>query len=150
MYSMNLSDERMDSYMAAFEEFDEGDGSIKASNLKTVMDVLGFAHSDEEIEELLSKVDIDENNAIDFTQFMALLSDGQSAQCYDDDLIESFQSYDFDHDGFIEAFEIKEALMNNDPRDLLNDEIEEMLLKCEKNEKGLVNYEQFFEMMMAV
>ena len=60
----------------AFEMFDEDNsGSIDRNELKKVMLALGLEITNEEVDKFIQAVDKDNNNLIDYNEFMCLITD---------------------------------------------------------------------------
>ncbi|PPQ76260.1 hypothetical protein CVT26_009849 [Gymnopilus dilepis] len=61
-------------YRDAFSSFDKnGDGTITASELGMVMRSLGRNATDQDIQDILSKIDKDHNGTIEFSEFVDLM-----------------------------------------------------------------------------
>ena len=64
------------------------------------------------------------------------------------ELIECFETFDEDKDGFIPADELKHAMMNMGER-LTEEEADDMIREAKPNEKGLINYREFVKIIMS-
>jgi len=66
-----LTDEQMEEYKQAFEEFDEdGKGSISSKELGSVMKKCGLNPSKRQLKEMIAAVDTDGNGTLDFQEFL--------------------------------------------------------------------------------
>ena len=65
------SEEQISEFKEAFALFDkDGDGTITLDELRTVMQSLGQAPTDQELIDMIKEVDADGNNEIDFDEFL--------------------------------------------------------------------------------
>ena len=97
-----LSDQQLADYKETFSMFDrDGDGTIDASELETVMNSLGIKPNATEIAEMIEKVDLDANGSIDFGEFCALMLSKQQAVEFEDEVKNVFRMMDHDGNGFI-------------------------------------------------
>jgi calmodulin len=90
----------------AFSIFDkDGDGSISAKELGTVMRSLGMAPTDQDIQRLIRAVDTDGSGEIEFEEFLDLMSEANEIS--EEDVMDAFRLFDKDGDGTINKTEIK-------------------------------------------
>ena len=61
---------------------------------------------------------------------------------------EAFKVFDSDGNGFINAAELRQVMMNLGEK-LTEEEVEMMIKEADTNGDGLVNYEEFITMMNA-
>lgn len=73
-YSRRLSSFGLDELRLCFDKFDKnGDGQISTEELKDVMTGLGEQLTDEEIKDMMSDADANNDGFIDFSEFKALM-----------------------------------------------------------------------------
>lgn len=91
--SQNLTEEQIAEFKEAFALFDkDNSGSISASELATVMRSLGLSPSEAEVADLMNEIDVDGNHAIEFSEFLALMSRQLKCNDSEQELLEaSFQ-----------------------------------------------------------
>ena len=71
----NLSEKQMGEIKDAFTMFDhDGDGTISASELKSVMMNIGVYSTDEDIKDMVKEVDEDESGELEFPEFVQLMT----------------------------------------------------------------------------
>lgn len=133
----------------AFSLFDKnGDGSISASELGSVMRALGSNPSEEDVAGLISRLDIDGNGTIEFNEFMALmLPNGEEALTEEADLLSVFRDLDKNGDGTISADELRFALRALGET-MSDDDIDVLLKKTDTDGDGRVNYQEFVRMIL--
>jgi calmodulin len=97
-----LSDQLLADYKETFSMFDkDGDGTIDAQELGTVMHSLGINPTESEIREMIERVDLDKNGTIDFGEFCALMQAKTEGIDFDTEISNVFRIFDHDGDGFI-------------------------------------------------
>ena len=131
-----------------FALFDkDGDGTITAPELGTVMGQLGPAPTDSELQDMVNEVDLDGNGMIDFSEFLGLVSkmikEGQS----DEEMKQAFDIFDKDGNGLISAVELRNV-MSNLGEHLSDEELEEMMREADTDMDGHLNFEEFKCLMM--
>ena len=103
-----LSDQQLADYKETFSMFDrDGDGTIDADELGTVMNSLGINPTESEIREMIEKVDLDKNGTIDFGEFCALMISKTEAIDPDTEITNVFRIFDHDGDGFVGLEDLK-------------------------------------------
>ena len=65
----------------------------------------GFNPTDEELEEMIKNVDLNKNGAVDFNEFITMMSNVMSRS--EDDVSHSFKVFDRDGDGLISSEELR-------------------------------------------
>ncbi|KAE8768285.1 calmodulin-beta-like [Hordeum vulgare] len=144
-----LSKEQIDEFRAAFSLFDkDGDGTITAKELGTVMRSLGQRPSEEELREMIAEVDADGNGVVDFSEFLVLLDRKMRGADAEDELREAFRVFDQDQNGFISLDEFRHVMDNLGER-LSDEELKEMLREADLDGDGQINYSEFARVMMA-
>ncbi|KAL3683541.1 hypothetical protein R1sor_001563 [Riccia sorocarpa] len=127
----------------------DGDGSISAKELGTVIRSLCQNPTEDEVEDMIREVDANGDGTIDFAEFLTLtalkLKDGDSEST---DLKEAFRLLDKDQNGFINALELRQVMTNLGEK-LSDDEIHEMIRQVDMDGDGQINYEEFVKMMIG-
>ena len=65
----------------------------------------GFNPTDEELEEMIKNVDLNKNGAVDFNEFIAMMSTVMNRS--EDDATHAFKVFDRDGDGLISSEELR-------------------------------------------
>ncbi|XP_040207511.1 calmodulin-beta-like isoform X2 [Rana temporaria] len=139
----------------AFRKFDkDGDGYIRADELRLVMMTFGELITDEEIDEMIREADIDEvgkvnskgNGTTDFPEFLTIMA--SELENPDEDMREAFRSFDKDGDGYFGADELR-LVMSTLAVQATDEEVDNMIREVDIDENGLIAYEEFVQMMTA-
>ncbi|XP_061991753.1 calmodulin-like protein 3 [Rosa rugosa] len=143
-----------------FATFDKNsDGFITKQELKESLKNIRVFMSDEEVEEMVNKVDANGDGLIDFSEFCLLCQgqsivnggeDGNEAGEVDqeEELREAFGVFDKDKDGLISVEELGVVLCSLGLREGNRVEAcKEMVKKVDKDGDGMVNFDEFKMMM---
>lgn len=143
-----------------FATFDKNsDGYITKQELKESLKNIRIFMSDQEIEEMVTKVDANGDGLIDFSEFCLLCrsqtminggEDGNDAgeEEQEEELKEAFDVFDKDKDGLITVEELGVVLCSLGLRE--GNKVEackEMVKKVDKDGDGMVNFDEFKMMM---
>ena len=97
----------------------------------------------EEIEAIFKSMDIDSNDKIEYTEFLAAMMDHGKFEMNDEKIKLAFKHLDFDDSGYIERREITK-LMGTD-----NEQVVDYILSIVDTDKdGKISYEEFKNLMM--
>ncbi|KAL1706788.1 hypothetical protein EV121DRAFT_278544 [Schizophyllum commune] len=137
----------------AFESFDrDGNGMITVDELRGVMHSLNRRPTDEQIMEMIDKVDVDGDGRVNFREFLMLMGADASFFRPDDMVVdgapsaaekeikEIFRSFDKNGDGTVSVNELKEILESFGTR-LSQGQAEAMINAADTNGDGVVGYE---------
>lgn len=145
--STKLTPDQIREIKEAFHVFDNnGDGCITATELKKLVTSLGYNITEAELMDMMNQIDSDGNGAIDFPEFLALMTKNLEDCDPEDILLESFKVFDRDGSGFIGVSELDRVfkLLGQEFKDY---EIEAMIKAADADGDGLVGWEDFTKMM---
>jgi len=143
-----LSEEQIAEFKEAFETYDkDGSGHITTEELGVVLRSLGQKPSARELKEMIDEVDHDKSGTVDFQEFLHLVAKKMKDNDTEEELIEAFKSFDKDGNGFINASDLKEVMINLG--EILSDEeLAEMIKEADVVDgDGQINYEEFVTWM---
>lgn len=143
-HSLSLSLHRFHCYFSTTDL--DGDGTIDAKELHTVMRSLGQDPSEREMVEIINELDSDGNGSIDFDEFLVMMSLLQDPE---DEMKKAFNVFDTDGSGSISAAELR-ATMNGLNVKLTDEEVNDMIEECDTDGDGEISYEEFAHMMKLV
>jgi len=146
--SINLSNEKIAEFKAAFELFDKDrDGQIKTKELGTIMRNLGQNPNYELQCKLMKEVDADGGGTIDFNEFLGLMVRTMKETGQKDELIEAFQAFDKAGNNYVTSFELRN-LYYNIGEYLVPEDIESLMKEADVDGDGQIDFEEFVNMMM--
>jgi len=97
-----------------------------------------------EVNKIMNQVDIDKSGAIDYTEF--ILATMEKKAISNEKLLESFNLFDQDGNGFITAEELMQVLGNHLSKD--NKLWLDLIGETDANGDGKISFEEFSEMVM--
>ncbi|KIW12862.1 hypothetical protein PV08_08049 [Exophiala spinifera] len=113
-------------------------GTITASELGEIMHSLGQNPSDSELQDMINEVDIDNSGAIDFDEFLKMMSTTVKATHFADETRAAFNVFDKDGSGTISADELRQV-MKSIGENLTDAEIDEMIREADKDHNGSID-----------
>ncbi|KAJ4264261.1 hypothetical protein NW762_005456 [Fusarium torreyae] len=138
---------RITEYEDAFHLFDkDGDGQITINELGAFMRSLGQNPSDAELNDIINEIDADRSGAIEFLEFLAMMSQKAKEEDYEREILEAFMIFDRDEDGFISIEELRQA-MEAIGEDITDDELGKVIREVDVDLDGRISYEDFVELM---
>eukprot|EP01006_Ploeotia_vitrea_P008089 TRINITY_DN19081_c0_g1_i1.p1 TRINITY_DN19081_c0_g1~~TRINITY_DN19081_c0_g1_i1.p1 ORF type:complete len:174 (+),score=22.79 TRINITY_DN19081_c0_g1_i1:31-552(+) len=149
----SLSHEAIQEFREVFHLFDkDGSDTIDTGELATAMRSLGMTPTDEEVEAMINEVDVDGSGAIDFQEFLALMSRSASDAVLEQQILDAFQTFDQDGDGFITHPELKDTVRQLTGKELADAEVDEIIFESAFDEDGdgRISYEEFLAFMCSV
>merc|ERR1712042_324742 len=146
MASHNLPIHLIGLYQDQFGRVAGEDGSVDSSQVSSIMRAIGQNPSEAEIQDMVNQVDKDGTGSIDFPEFLMMMSLKADAENAEDEIREAFQVFDGDGNGFINRQELA-VVMGNMGESLTPAEIQGMIDEADVDGDGLINYEEFYNMM---
>ena len=148
MGALALSDEQIVEFREAFSLFDkDGDGTITADELGTVMNSLGQNPTQQELVDMVKEVDADGSGEIDFPEFMTMMAKKTNDSVdEDEDLRQAFRVFTKAGKGFISVKDLHNG-MSNLGEALTTEEVTEMLTEADQDTDGHLDVDEFVNMM---
>lgn len=151
--TLSIDEKQLTEFKQIFNLFDEDrDGKITINELTQAMISLGENPTKTDVRALLGKADVDGNNAIDFGEFLTIITSKtkeSNTNSHKNEIIKAFQVFDKDGNGFISTTEFKNVMMNATySKKLSNKDIEEMISQIDINKDGQINYQEFVKIML--
>ena len=101
---------------------------------------LGQNPSDSELSDMINEVDIDQSGAIDFDEFLRMMSTSLRPSDVEHETRAAFEVFDKDGSGTISADELR-AVMKSLGEDLTDAEIDEMVKEADRDGNGTIDCE---------
>ncbi|TKY61392.1 Calmodulin protein 8 [Spatholobus suberectus] len=145
-----LREEQIGEFLEAFCLFDkDGDGCITIEELGTAIRSLDENPTVEELQIMMNEVDTDGNGTIEFGEFLNLMARKMKETEAEEELKEAFRVFDKDQDGYISPSELR-SVMRTIVEKVTEEEVEQMVKEADLDGDGLVDYEEFVRMLLAV
>lgn len=123
-------------------------GTIELHELQQVMRKLGQNPSEAELIEMISTVDDNGDNEIDFPEFLILMKSRIGEKDPEKELRDAFRVFDTDNSGSIDKKELK-RLMKKLGQALSEAELDAMMDEVDTNGDGQISFEEFKELMVG-
>ncbi|BHF84192.1 hypothetical protein SprV_0902734200 [Sparganum proliferum] len=136
----------------AFILFDVNhDGRITEAELNSVLNFLGIKSSPAEVKQMIAEADVDGNGTVEYDEFLRMMSrySEKTSNYPDADMWEAFKVFDHNNDSVIDPDEIKRT-MHFLGESVTDEEVQAMLLEADTDQDGLVNFEEFKQMMQLL
>lgn len=147
--SLNLTEEQLDELKEAFAVYDlNNDGIITTRELGTVMRQLGQNPSEAEILEMIKEADKDRSGNLSLNEFVALMSKNMNQIDSIENVRDAFRVFDVNNTGQISSQELRHVATNLGEK-LSEEEANEMIRIADSDGDGLINYNDFINMMIS-
>ena len=103
---------------------------------------LGQNPSDGELKDMINEVDVDQSGAIDFDEFLKMMSTNLKPVDVDQETRAAFAVFDKDNSGTISADELRQV-MKSLGEDLTDAEIDEMIKEADKDQNGSIDCKSY-------
>jgi calmodulin len=125
----------------AWETFDvTQSGTLSTSQLKPIFLKLNRVITDDELADMLDELDPDATGAVNYQTFHWYLS--RKKHSIEDEIRETFRSFDKDGSGMIPTAELRQIMMNIG-ENLTDEEVDEMVRESQAESSGVINYVKF-------
>lgn len=122
-------------------------GTISHSELKDVMKRFGQNLNNRQIAEMIKSVDFDNNNEIDFEEFVTLMGSRVSNDP-DYELKMAFDVIDADGSKTISIKELRDLMVKVNQH-LSNEEIDAIMRECDYDGNGELDFDEFKQLMVS-
>ena len=146
MSSHSIQEERKQLISEVFDMFDKDqNGTIQASELHSVLESLGRNSNDDDVNQFLTKLDVDENGVVSKDEFMAAVDEIYSfPQSTVDEVVQAFQIFDINGSGKITVDEMKTILLKF-TNDFSERDVASIFELIDVDQDGKVSYAEFAE-----
>jgi calmodulin len=151
----DFTDEKLKEYKTAFDLCDKFNrGLLTQSEADSAFKCLGYDFSEEELNKIFRELGTEyvvNNNKpelmLTYISFISYLNKRSKEVDMEDELMESFKTFDIDGDGKLNIKEMKYLLLTLGER-LEDVEIEEIISQVDSTGEGAINYRDFVRIMM--
>jgi centrin-1 len=150
-FRQELTEQQKTEVKEAFDLFDtDGSGVIEAKELKVALRALGFEPQKDEIKRLINEVggpgERDATGTIDFKEFLEIMTLKMSEKDNSEEIEKAFKLFDIDNTSFI-SYENLKQIAEELKENISEDELREMIFEACKNRNGVVNKQQFEDIL---
>ena len=138
-----LTEEKIAELKEAFFLFDkDGGGAVTTRKFGTVVRSLGQNPTEDELQDMINKVDADNVGTIEFPEFLTMTARKMKESDSKEEILKAFWVFDKDINGRISAAELCHVMTNLGEK-LTDEEVGEMIREADIDGDGQVNYEEF-------
>ncbi|CAF2394579.1 unnamed protein product [Rotaria sp. Silwood2] len=146
--STELSAEKVQDFQAAFSLMDsQSKGYVCSNDIIRVAQAADMTFAENEAELLVGSADEDHSGGIDMREFISIMTTHVNPQDLEEELRQTFQVFDKDGNGTINANELKRFVRLWDS-ELTEDEANDMISQADPNKTGSINYNDFVEFLL--
>ena len=145
----DLPKNKTDEYKKVFQIHSNGpDGYVNTSELSNIFKSINIDASDEELKEIIKKLDLEEKKQINYEEFLSLINQGDKDIDEEEEVLNAFKVFDKDGNGLININELKNIMLNIG-NNWSENEINELLRDADIDMDGYINYEEFVRTIMS-
>lgn len=146
---LGLEDDTVDAIQDVFRSLDkDSSGYLDVSELETAMRSMGTESTKQEIDALVSQIDIDGNGCVDIFEFAKMVSEKLKDYDPERELLEAFAVFDKNGDGMVDIDEIK-SVVESLGGEMTKEELEGMFKEADENNDGYIDYEEFVKIWIG-
>ena len=143
-----MNDPKTKELKEAFTMFDrDKDGLINYNELGNVLKSQGFTPTNQELLEMIADVDENEDDKINFEEFLILMHSRLKKADIENELNEAFSVYDKNGSGLISVREFK-RIMSALGEKIYEEEIDEIIQKVDPKNRGYINYKDLTKIIV--
>ena len=132
----------------AFNMFDrDKDGLVNYIDLGNVLKSQGFNPTNQELQDMILEVDDNEDNKINFDEFLILMHSRLKKADIENELNEAFSVYDKNGSNLINVREFRK-IMNSLGEKVCQEEIDELIKKVDPKNRGYINYRELTKILI--
>lgn len=136
-----------------FNFFDiNGDGSISHDDLVQILSQyqnLSKERATKETDRIISNIDINQNGAVDFTEFVIGLVSTKDILT-DDKLLNAFNMLDMDGNGRITKSDLEAVFKKNSPEGGNSEDVDEIMFEADEKGTGEIGFNEFKKLMLMM
>ena len=145
----NLTEMEIALYKEAFQIFDKhSEGYISTKELGTIFNSLGINISEEDLIEIITIYDNDQNNnMIDFITFLDIIAKKKDDIYKEEDLINTFRIFDKEGNGKISIKELRYVMMSSGV-DFNENYIKDIINESNVDNDEFIDYHKFIKLLI--
>lgn len=149
---MQLTEAQEQHLRQCFSDFDkDGSGRLDVSETKEFLQILGLNPTESEVQDIVSKVDVDESNSLDYEEFKTLVVPviQNALQSMRQGFEEAFKEFDKDGNGKLDKEEFRDAVTNKGDNKMSDEEVDELFEAVDADEDGKINIDEMITLFCA-
>eukprot|EP00493_Phyllostaurus_siculus_P006146 UN06204 len=110
------------------------------------MRALGFEPKKEEIRKMIDDIDKDGSGAIDFNEFLEMMTQKMSEKDSKEEILKAFRLFDDDETGFITLKNLR-RVAKDIGENMSDEELQEMIDEADRDGDGQISEDEFLRIM---
>ncbi|ELK35374.1 Centrin-2, partial [Myotis davidii] len=144
---LELSPQQIQELRQAFDLFDtDATGAIDVRELKVVMRAMGFEPKKEEIMKMISEIDAEGTEKMNFNDFLTVMTQKMCKKDSKEDILKAFKVFHDDETGTI-SFDNFKCVSNELGENITDEELKEIIDEADRDGDREVNEEDFLRIM---
>jgi calmodulin len=136
-------EEKQELLKESFDMFDKDKNNlINAVELGNILLSLGYEIDESEPSQLIQEFDFNEDNLIDFSEFLKIIEKRGKYKELEEELYEAFKIFDKEGKGAIPTTEFRHYMLTLGER-MTDDDIEEMIREADPQDSGYIDYRNY-------
>lgn len=126
-----------------------GHGKISTLEMKQLLNSQSCYPNEAELGEIVAELDFDNDGEINFDDFVTYCSSRRSCcsvMAKDEEIKHAFDFLDSNGDGYVSVTDVRHV-MRTIGRDVMEEQVEQMLAEVDREGSGRISYESFKNMM---
>ena len=145
----DLPKNKGEEYKKVFESYSKGqEGNVNKQELANIFKAINIDASDEEIKEIIKKMDLEDKKEINYDEFLTIINQREKDVDEEEEVLKAFKVFDKDGNGLININELKDIMLSMG-NNWSENEINEMFAEADIDMDGYLNYEDFVRTMMS-
>ena len=145
----DLPKSKGEEYKKVFESYSKGqEGNVNKQELANIFKAINIDASDEEIKEIIKKMDLEDKKEINYDEFLTIINQREKDVDEEEEVLKAFKVFDKDGNGLININELKDIMLSMG-NNWSENEINEMFAEADIDMDGYLNYEDFVRTMMS-
>jgi calcium-dependent protein kinase len=145
-----LTEIQIGSLREVFNALDEnGDGTLTVKEIQEGLHRAGLKNISADLRQSIEDIDLDGSGSIDYSEFLAAALE-KKYFLREDACWNAFSFFDRDRDGHISVEELRQVLNSRNLREEIGeDELDRALAEVDKNGDGVIDFDEFMQMMRS-
>ena len=145
----DLPKNKGEEYKKVFESYSKGqEGNVNKQELANIFKAINIDASDEEIKEIIKKMDLEDKKEINYDEFLTIINQKEKDVDEEEEVLKAFKVFDKEGNGLININELKDIMLSMG-NNWSENEINEMFAEADIDMDGYINYEDFVRTMMS-
>ncbi len=145
----DLPKNKGEEYKKVFESYSKGqEGNVNKQELANIFKAINIDASDEEIKEIIKKMDLEDKKEINYDEFLTIINQREKDVDEEEEVLKAFKVFDKEGNGLININELKDIMLSMG-NNWSENEINEMFAEADIDMDGYLNYEDFVRTMMS-